>query len=167
METSTATSNSLTAETFMNPQQMLEHWMGHRTLTRRVIEAFPEDAFFMFSIGGMRPFSAMVMELLAIAGPAMQGMVTDEWTELNESIDLGHSKAKALELFDKSTEEIKKCWVQLSEERFQEHVNCFGQYEGTVYSSIMYFIDNEIHHRAQGYVYLRALNIAPPNFWER
>jgi uncharacterized damage-inducible protein DinB len=28
-------------------------------------------------------------------------------------------------------------------------------------------IDNEIHHRAQGYVYLRALNIEPPHFWER
>jgi uncharacterized damage-inducible protein DinB len=28
-------------------------------------------------------------------------------------------------------------------------------------------IDNEIHHRGQGYVYLRALGIEPPPFYER
>ena len=28
-------------------------------------------------------------------------------------------------------------------------------------------IDNETHHRGQGYVYLRALGIEPPQFWER
>jgi uncharacterized damage-inducible protein DinB len=31
----------------------------------------------------------------------------------------------------------------------------------------LYVIDNEIHHRAQGYVYLRAMGIAPPPFYER
>jgi uncharacterized damage-inducible protein DinB len=28
-------------------------------------------------------------------------------------------------------------------------------------------IDNEIHHRGQGYVYLRALGIEPPGFYDR
>jgi len=56
---------------------LLEHWQGHRRLTRRVIEAFPEDQLFSFSI------------------------------------------------------------------------------------------DNEIHHRGQAYVYLRALGIEPPPFYER
>ncbi|MEJ7681733.1 MAG: DinB family protein [Segetibacter sp.] len=36
-----------------------------------------------------------------------------------------------------------------------------------MWSSIFYFIDNEIHHRAQGYVFLRSLGIEPPHFWER
>lgn len=43
----------------------------------------------------------------------------------------------------------------------------FGQYEGQAFSSILYFIDNEIHHRAQGTVYLRSLGIEPPAFWNR
>jgi hypothetical protein len=30
-----------------------------------------------------------------------------------------------------------------------------------------YWIDNEIHHRGQGYVYLRALGVEPPPFYER
>jgi uncharacterized damage-inducible protein DinB len=36
-----------------------------------------------------------------------------------------------------------------------------------VHSLVMYVIDNEVHHRGQGYVYLRALGIEPPPFYER
>ena len=32
---------------------------------------------------------------------------------------------------------------------------------------LFYVIDNEIHHRGQGYVYLRALGIEPPLFYDR
>ena len=36
----------------------------------------------------------------------------------------------------------------------------FGQWEGPVYSFIIYWIDNEIHHRGQAYVYLRSLGMS-------
>jgi uncharacterized damage-inducible protein DinB len=36
-----------------------------------------------------------------------------------------------------------------------------------VYDLFFYLIDNEIHHRGQGYVYLRALDIEPPFFPDR
>lgn len=29
-------------------QELFKHWMGHRHLTRRVIEAFPEKDFLIF-----------------------------------------------------------------------------------------------------------------------
>jgi len=32
---------------------LLENWQGHRRLTRRVIDAFPEDKLFQFSLGGV------------------------------------------------------------------------------------------------------------------
>ena len=32
---------------------------------------------------------------------------------------------------------------------------------------LLYVIENEIHHRGQGYVYLRSLGIEPPAFWDR
>jgi uncharacterized damage-inducible protein DinB len=32
---------------------------------------------------------------------------------------------------------------------------------------IRYAIDNEVHHRGQGYVYLRSLGIEPPAFYDR
>ena len=48
-----------------------------------------------------------------------------------------------------------------------ETLNAFGQYTGVLHDLILYVIDNEIHHRGQGYVYLRALGIEPPPFYER
>ena len=52
-------------------------------------------------------------------------------------------------------------------DELSENILLFGMYEGTVISSIFYFIDNEIHHRGQGFVYLRSLGIEPPAFYER
>ncbi len=48
-----------------------------------------------------------------------------------------------------------------------ETLNAFGQYPGVLHDLILYVIDNEIHHRGQGYVYLRALGIEPPAFYDR
>lgn len=151
----------------ITPNQLLEHWQGHRRLTRKVIEAFPEDKFFSYNIGGMRTFAEMIMELLGIAEPGLREIVTGETAELNEHFDHGNSKAKLLEVWDISTEKINELWSNIPVERFQEKIKTFGQYEGTVLSSLFYFIDNEIHHRGQGYVYLRSLGIEPPFFWER
>lgn len=46
-------------------------------------------------------------------------------------------------------------------------MTAFGQYEDVGRNRFLYVIDNEIHHRGQGYVYLRALGVEPPAFWER
>ena len=151
----------------ITPSELLKHWQGHRGLTRRTIEAFPEEAFFNYSIGGMRTFADMVMELLGIAGPGIKEIATGEIQELIEEVDHGNKKAKILELWDEATDEINTYWAQIKPEQFQQNIKIFGQYEGTVWSSIFYFIDNEIHHRGQGYVYLRALGIEPPFFYER
>ena len=39
--------------------------------------------------------------------------------------------------------------------------------EGVIYGLLLYWIDNEIHHRGQGYAYLRSLEIDPPLFYDR
>jgi uncharacterized damage-inducible protein DinB len=151
----------------ISPMELLEHWQGHRALTRKLIEAFPEEEFFNHSIGGMRPFSEMVMELLGIAGPGVRELATGETLQLNEHFDHGNKKANLLDLWDRATLDINTYWPQLKEDRFHDTVKIFGQYEGSIYSSILYFIDNEIHHRGQGYVYLRSLGVEPPAFWDR
>ena len=152
--------------TVLNSQQLLIHWQGHRNLTRRVIEAFSEKDLFEFSIGGMRPFSKLTLELLAIGGPALKSIVDGTINEFDETFN-PTTKVELLEKWDDQTEVINEYFSQISEERFQESFNLFGQYEFPIYQNILYFIDNEIHHRGQGYVYLRALGIEPPFFWER
>ncbi|WP_125718141.1 DinB family protein [Flavobacterium ustbae] len=151
----------------ITPEDLLKHWQGHRALTRRVIEAFPEKDFFEFSIGGMRPFAKLVDELLAIAAPALKGIVNRDSKPYTEGEEKLIFKAQYLEKWDQATEEINEYWEKLSIEDFSETFNLFGQYEFPIIHNILYFVDNEVHHRGQAYVYLRALNIEPPFFWER
>ena len=149
-------------------EALLEHWQGHRKLTRKMIEAFPEDKLFTYSVGGMRPFSELVMEMLAMAVPGIKGLITGKWQNYDEaSVVAPASKKELLERWDETTEALNALWPQIPPHRFQETDTAFGQWEGTGYFFIFYFIDNEIHHRGQAYVYLRSLNVAPPAFWDR
>ena len=161
------TTTSKKMNEIITPSQLLQHLQGHRALTRRTIAAFPEDQIFVHTIGGMRPFADMVTELLAIAGPGIKEIATGETAPLNEHANHANQKAKLLELWDQVTEDINTYWPQIKPEQYQEQITLFGQFEGTVQSSIFYFIDNDIHHRGQGFVYLRSLGIEPPAFYER
>lgn len=166
MENNTATA---APALLITPEEMLLHWQGHRGLTRRVIEAFPDDQLFTFSIGGMRTFAAMVFEVIRIADGGVKGMATGVWETLDHDLEKNaiNDKKALLGLWDKVTDTINTYWPQIRPERFRETDKAFGQYENTIYASLLYFIDNEIHHRGEGYVYLRALGIEPPFFWQR
>lgn len=149
---------------------LLDHWQGHRRLTRKVIEAFPEDKLFTYSIGGMRPFAQLAMEMIHMGAPGVKGIVVREWPtfqEVMKNYPTPSTKEELLKQWDRATEQINSLWPHITEERFQEVDKFFGQFEGPIRWSIMYVIDNEIHHRGQGYVYLRSLGIEPPHFWER
>src|SRR5437867_6967255 len=137
----------------ITPEALLAHWQGHRRLTRRVIEAFPEDRLFSFSVGSMRPFGAMAMEMITMAAPMVRGVVTGVW---DQSVNReNRPKEEVLRLWDESTQQINTLWPQIPPERFRETITAFGLYKGLVYELLLYVIDNEIHHRGQGYVYLR------------
>lgn len=159
--------NTTVTAQVISKEDLLIHWQGHRNLTRRVIEAFPEKDFFEFSIGGMRPFSKLVTELLSIGAPALKAIVKRDAQPYSEEIGELKTKADFLQKWDEATIEINSYWDQISIEEFSENFNLFGQYEFPIIQNILYFIDNEIHHRGQAYVYLRALGIEPPFFWER
>ena len=65
------------------------------------------------------------------------------------------------------TAQIESLWPQIPPSRFTEIDKAFGQWEGPVGALFLYLIDNEIHHRGQGSVYLRSLGIEPPAFYDR
>lgn len=154
------------AEHILSSTELLKHWQGHRGLTRKTIEAFPEDKLFTHSIGGMRPFSEMVYEFLGMAVPGTKGIATGEWAPWADAAKV-NTKKELLEIWDKATEAINEIWPTIPPRRFEEEDVAFGQWPGTGISFIFYFIDNEIHHRGQAYVYLRSLGIEPPAFWDR
>jgi uncharacterized damage-inducible protein DinB len=150
---------------FISTDDMLSHWQGHRRLTRRVIEAFPDDKLFTFSVAGMRTFGELANELLFMAAPMAFGLATLNWR--GYQLKAGKTKAEVLTYWDEATADIDRFWKEIPVGRFQETITSFGQYTGPGHWQIHYIVDNEIHHRGQGYVYLRALGIAPPAFWER
>lgn len=157
-------------EVVIEPDALFRHWQGHRDLTRRAIEAFPEKELFEFSIGGMRPFAQLAMEMITMAGPTIKGLATGEWKKWEESESeppAPKTKQDLLKLWDQNTELLSEYWPKIPLRRFQEIDKAFGQWEGPGYWILFYIIDNEIHHRGQGYVYLRALGIEPPAFWDR
>lgn len=158
--------------TVITPAELLNHWQGHRNLTRRMIEAFPGKELFDFSVAGMRPFATLAMEMIDLANPGMDGIVSDEWKIIDNlphltGVGMPEDKEALLALWDDTTNKLNRLWATLNPERFGETTLAFGQYEGKVIDVILYWIDNEIHHRGQGYVYLRALGITPPSFWDR
>lgn len=156
---------STAPDVFITPAALLEHWQGHRRLTRRVIEAFPDDQLFTFSLGGMRTFGELSMEMLSMAAPMARGVASGDW---NTSFDRETvPKDEILRRWDEGTEQLNTLWAQIPPERFHENLVAFGQYPGRAHDLILYVIDNEVHHRGQGYVYLRALGVEPPPFYER
>ncbi|REA55969.1 damage-inducible protein DinB [Dyadobacter luteus] len=156
----------------MNLENLLEHWQGHRRLTRKLIESFPEEHLYTFSIGGMRTSADLIMELIGLASPGINGVVTGVYTSpLNAGLDYStpapETKLGILALWDRVTDQMNETWQNMTVERTSEVEAAFGMYENTVVNTIFYLIDNEIHHRAQAYVYMRALGHEPPAFWDR
>lgn len=163
---------SETKTAFISPEIFLTQWQGHRSLTRRVIEAFPEDKLFTYSVGGMRPFGLLALEMIGMADPGIDGIVTGNWgtidtAEHNTGSATITTKQALLDKWDQVTAKINRMWPRIPAGRFHEVEAAFGMYEGPIYWTLLYFVDNEIHHRGQGYVYLRSLGIEPPAFWER
>ena len=161
MATAVAEVNVLTAT------DILKNWQGHRRLTRKVIEAVPEDKLFQFSVGGMRPFSELAWEFIRMAVPIAEGVATGKWQEFDTSKTKATTKSELLKIWDEQTARLDEVFPQIPSHRFTDVDKAFGQWEGRGIDTIQYAIDNEIHHRGQGYVYLRALGIEPPPFWER
>lgn len=151
--------------TALSAEEVLKHWQGHRALTRRTIEAFPEDKLFSFSLGGMRPFAEMATEFIRMAVPIVDGVASGHWEEYAGAKP--STKAELLAVWDRQTREINERFPAIPAHRFADIDKAFGQWEMSGMATIQYAIDNEIHHRGQGYVYLRALGIEPPHFWER
>lgn len=151
---------------FFSKAEFLNHWQGHRNLTRNTIEKFPGKELFEFSIGGMRPFAELVKEILTVGLPGLEGMVNNTTEGFNHDVPFNTKEALLAE-WDRQTPLITEYYNQIPEERFPEHFNLFGQFNAPIYENLLYFVDNEIHHRGQGYVYLRSLGIEPPMFWDR
>lgn len=159
-----------TMTTFITPEDLLGHWQGHQRLTSRIIEAFPEDQLFSFAPAvPMRSFGGMVLELVRMVEPTLDGLLTGDWVTpywsgMERQV---FSKAELLDMWSATGQLLREQWPRIQVERFHAVEAAFGLPPQPNWNLVLYLIDNEVHHRAQGYVYLRLLNIEPPAFYER
>ena len=106
----------------LSAEDVLKHWQGHRALTRRTIDAFPEDKLFTFSLGGMRPFSEMALEFIRMAVPIVDGVASGHWEEyagakLTTKAELlavwdRHSRAKSFPVRRRQPAEPPERWLR-------------------------------------------------------
>lgn len=156
----------MSTKAILSKEDLLQHWLGHRTLTKKTIEKFPEKELFEFSIGGMRTFADQVKEIISLAVPGLKELTGGEVKNFDHDLPL-HTKADLLKQWEEDTPVIIELFNQLDETRFHETHKLFGQFESPIIGHVQYLVDNEIHHRSQGFVFLRALGIEPPFFWDR
>lgn len=155
-------------ETALTGSLLVDHWLGHRRLTRRTIVAFPERALFEHHAPGMRPFGAIVHEINTYLPLVLRGAADAVWDWPDEYASTAPTqKADLLAAFDAATEDMKRDLPRVSTERFLAVDNPIGSRQEPVVFTLLYFLDNEIHHRGQGFVYLRELGIQPPAFQQR
>ncbi|TSA87932.1 damage-inducible protein DinB [Deinococcus detaillensis] len=159
-----------TAPAIVTPEQFLTYWQGQRRLTRRVIEAFPvtqtEDQLFSFSIGGMRPFGVMAWEIYQVSVLTLGGLLSGDWPMPDWREGVSFERAALLKVWDDLTEQINRDFLKVDTAFYaQQHPLPWGEMSG--WAATIYAVDNETHHRGEGYVYLRALGIEPPAFYGR
>src|SRR5690606_42049057 len=127
---------TVTAERgFMTPQELLQHWQGHRRLTRKVILAFPEDKLFTYSIGGMRPFSALAIEILSMGAPGIRGVVEREcenFEDIEARVCRIKDRAELLLQWDQATADINQLSPQNPEFDYHEVEKAYDTYQEPV-----------------------------------
>ena len=149
--------------TLTTPQTLFKHWQAHRKITRAAIESFPEDQLFSFQPAPpMRSFGDLMNEVIGMVPSTMTGAESGDfsWAGLGKIA----SKAALLEAWDANTTLIDDAFKRIPETRWTQVVSAYN-FTQPLSDFILYLLENEIHHRAQGYVYLRMLNLEPPFFY--
>lgn len=153
----------------LTPKSILEMLEGNRRLTLRVIEAFPEEELFSYMPAEpLRPFAAMVKEILIIEYGYVRGIATGEWVT-DPKYEQAGTKQELLADCEAVRSITLKLWPNVTPERLvtEEVDPFFGDQPQSHLSRLVYALENEIHHRGQAYIYLRMLGIEPPAFYER
>lgn len=153
----------------MDPAQLFAILEGNRRLTIRVVEAFPEQELFGYAPAEpLRPFADMIKEILGIEDAYVRGAATGEWTYAPKHGGVT-TKAELLAACEEVRGETRALWERVTAERLrtEEKDGFFGDFSQSNFDRFQYALENEIHHRGQGYTYLRMLGIEPPAFYER
>jgi uncharacterized damage-inducible protein DinB len=150
-----------------------ERFAAHRRVTLRLIEAFPEAHLFSYRPSAdLRTYGEIANELLweemLIVRLATQGAGSKGDLEQRRQQRQPEDKAGLLAAFDEAHRASAQLWATMTFERFEaSEADPWTGQVASVRSRLEGLLDHEIHHRGQGYIYVRLLGIEPPDFWQR
>jgi uncharacterized damage-inducible protein DinB len=150
----------------LTPEKLWEHWEGHRRLTLRTVEAYPEAQLSTYKAGPMRTFAELMAEIVNVEESVMNGLRSGRWA-WEPAYTAFASKTDLLTTFEKVRKGTRETYPTLTAEKLQAVETDGWGVQSSNLERLLYVIDNEIHHRAQSYVYLRLLGVEPPAFYER
>jgi uncharacterized damage-inducible protein DinB len=150
--------------------ELMTLWDGHRRLTVRTAQAFPADKLMAFSpTQPLRPFALMCDEVARMELAYIRGLAEDEWRWDPQAPAPATDAAGVVRFLEETRAYTHRVWDRIGVETLlavRKDPFFFGD-SMRPYDWLLYCVDNEVHHRGQGYVYLRQLGIEPPHFWER
>ena len=156
--------------TFDAKAELMRQWDGHRRLTLRVARAFPADQLMTFTpTAPLRPFGAMLDEIARMERAYLRGLAEDEWTWDPASPPPPTTAGDAIAALEEAHAYTSRVWPDIPVASLlttRKDPFFFGE-TYRPYDWLVYCVENEIHHRGQGYTYLRELGVEPPKFWER
>lgn len=142
-------------------------WEENRRLTLKVAKAFSDDQLQNATpVPGMRPFAEMLAEIVGFEHFLIHGLAEGDWEWLSKPAD-------SAELYNRLTETrayTRQVWPTISEEQWLTAHPAppgFGGSDAPPLEWLQGALENEVHHRAQAYTYLRHLGVEPPDFWDR
>lgn len=146
-------------------------WEDNRRLTDKVANALVEaGAIDQTPVAGMRPFRKMLLEIWGMEQVYVRGLAHEQWQWEALPDTLGAAPIEETLAFGRQVrEETRRLWPTISFDALaKERPAPFEWHpQGRAIEWLTYSLENEIHHRGQGYVYLRLLGQEPPAFYIR
>lgn len=88
-------------------KQFYTHWQGHRRLTIRTVEAFPEDKLFSYKVEPMRTFGEIAKEIMGVEAYTLNGIISGAWVwKPDEAITSKESLLAGFLGMEKTTKEL-------------------------------------------------------------
>jgi uncharacterized damage-inducible protein DinB len=150
----------------MQKQAIIKYWNNVRALTLDLLDLFPEHEFGFRPKLEMRSVAEQFDHILAVELYIRNGLKTNIW-DAKPATQLGHIEKKSLKTAlvweHENTADVLR---MLPDGAFEQlYTAKFGSVtgEGLIYLAI----DEEIHHRGNLYVYLRLLDIKPPQMVQK
>jgi uncharacterized damage-inducible protein DinB len=145
----------------MDKSAIIKYWDNVRDLTIQVLELFPAEQMDFRPTSKVRKVAEQFDHILTVELHVRNGFMSNNWEPTPGPVLKQFDKSLLANMLRSEHEKTDLVLRALLPEAFTRLYNTsYGKISGEGF--IYLTIDEEIHHRGNLYVYLRLLNIVPP-----